>query len=186
MGKDIVGNVFLVDYDSWSDQPMDKFTKFTIKSALSDVIAHNTREILEVLRGEAPQGKPRDDAHRNAVASAGMLISKARQGNVQSFLDRVAPDLDFLDSRLLCSASQEASDELSLPANVLSANWTLDLFALNGLMSFLVSALENEQLEKLIPKNPSDLGKHSIAHYRDIFNLLFRHIKGFGGNYGAT
>lgn len=185
MAKDIVGNVFLVDYDSWSDQPMDKFTKFTIKSALSDVIVHNTREILTALRGEAPPGKPRDDVHRNAVASAGMLINKARQGNVQSFLDRVAPDLDFLDLRLLCNASQEASDELSLPANVLSANWTIDLFALDGLMSFLVSCLKNGELEGLIPKNPSDLGKHSIVHYRDIFNVLFRYVKGFGGNYGG-
>lgn len=185
MAKDIVGNVFLVDYDSWSEQPMDKFTKFTIKSALSDVIVHNTGEVLKVLRGEAPPGKPRDDVHRNAVASAGMLISKARQGSVQSFLDRVAPDLDFLELRLLCNASQDASDGLNLPSNVLSANWTLDLFALDGLMSFLVESLKNEKLEELIPKNPLELGKHSIAHYRDIFNVLFRFIKGFGGNYGG-
>lgn len=185
MAKDIVGNVFLVGYDSWSDQPMDRFTKFTIKSAFSESIIHNTREILTVLGGNAPPGKVRDNVHKNAVASAGMLISKARQGDVQDFLTRVAPDLDYLESRLLCNASQEASDGLSLPASILSTNWTLDLFALDKLMSFLVLSLEAGRLDALIPKNPADLDKQSIAHYRDIFNVLFKYIKGFDGNYGA-
>lgn len=185
MAKDIVGNVFLVDYDSWKEQPMDKFTKFTIKSALSEVITNNTREIIKVLSGESPPGKPRDDLHKNAVASAGMLISKARQGTVEKFLARVAPDLDAFDFRLLCNASEKASESLSLPRSVLSANWTLDLFALNGLMSFLKLRLESGRLDDLIPKNPSDLGRQSIAHYRDIFNILFKYIKGFEGNFGG-
>lgn len=185
MTKDIVGNVFLVDYDSWSQQPMDKFTKFTIKSALSEVITHNVSEVLKVLGGEAPAGKPRDESRRNAFASAGMLITKARQGSVQSFLERVAPELELKDSQLLCSASQRASESLDLPLNVLNANWTLDLFSLDRLKAFLSTSLESGSLEALIPRNPSDLEGKSIAHYRDIFNLMFKYIKGFGGNFGG-
>jgi superfamily II DNA/RNA helicase len=185
MSKDIVGNVFLVDYESWSEQPMDRFKKFTIKSALSDVITHNARDVLNVLGGKAPPGKPRDEVHRNAVASAGMLISKARQGCVQAFLDRVAPELDIMDSRLLSNASEKASSELLLPLNVLNANWTLDLFALNALMTFLIESVKSGDVEQLIPKSPGDLGKHAFGHYRDIFNNLFKFIKGFGGNFGA-
>ena len=185
MAKDIVGNVFLVDYDSWSDQPMDKFSKFTIKSALSDAISQNVSDVLKVLHGNAPPGKPRDDANRNAIASAGMLITKARQGIVQDFLNRVAPDLDVLDSRLLRDASMSASDNISLPLNVLSSNWTLDLFALNELMLFINAQVEAGSVDELIPKNPADLGKRSFSYYRDIFNILFKYIKGYGGNYGG-
>jgi len=185
MTKDIVGNVFLVNYDSWSEQPMDKFTKFTIKSALGEVITHNVSEVLKVLAGQAPGGKTRDDAHRSTVASAGMLITKARQGSVQSFLKRVAPELEHLDARMLCSASLKASESLSLPLNVLNANWTLDLFALDGLQTYLSANIASGSLDSLIPRNPSDLGKKSFAHYRDIFNVMFKYIKGFDGNFGG-
>jgi hypothetical protein len=185
MAVDIVGNVFLVDYDSWSEKPMDKFTKFTIKSALTEVISNNANDVLKALHGKAPPGRPRDETHRNAVASAGMLITKARQGNVQNFLERVAPDLDVLDFRLLCNASKKASEGLGLPLNVINANWTLDLFALDGLMQYLDNSVSSENFEQLIPKNPADLGKKAFAHYRDIFNVLFKHIRGFGGNFGG-
>lgn len=185
MTKDIVGNVFLVDYDSWSQQPMDKFTKFTIKSALGEAITHHASEVLKVLGGEAPSSKPRDEASRNAFASAGMLITKARQGNVQSFLERVAPELSVNDSRLLCVASQQASERLDLPLNVLNANWTLDLFSLDRLKVFLRTSLDDGTLEPLIPRNPSDLARKSIGHYRDIFNVVFKYIKGYGGNFGG-
>lgn len=185
MAKDIVGNVFLVDYDSWSQQPMDKFTKFTIKSALGEVITHNVIDVLKVLGGEAPSGKPRDEGRRNAFASAGMLITKARQGNVQSFLERVAPELSSLDLELLCDASHQSSESLNLPLNVLNANWTLDLFSLDRLKSFLSLSLDNGSLDELIPRNPSDMARRSIGHYRDIFNVMFKYIKGYGGNFGG-
>lgn len=185
MAEDIVGNVFLVDYDSWTEQPMDKFTKFTIKSALGEVITNNVSDVLKVLRRDAPRGKPRDDEHRSAVASAGMLISKARQGTVQSFLERVAPDLELLDSRLLCNASQNASESLELPLHVLNANWTLNLFALEGLMTYMKISLAGGNFEQLIPRNPSELGKKSFSYYRDIFNVIFKCIKGFEGNFGG-
>lgn len=185
MGKDIVGNVFLVDYDSWSDHPMDRFTKFTIKSALGEVITNNAHDVLKFLREDVFSAKPRDEGRKNAVASAGMLISKARQGSVQSFLERVAPELDILDSRLLCNASKAASERLELPLNVLNANWTLDLFALNGLMIFLKGSLADGNIEQIIPRHPADLGSKSFKYYRDIFNVIFKHIKGFEGNFGG-
>ena len=185
MAKDIVGNVFLVDYDSWSEQPMDKFSKFTIKSALSNSITNNLPDVIEVLQGKTPSGKPRDDAHKNAIASAGMLITKARQGVIQDFLLRVAPDLGYLDSRLVRDASLRASEKILLPLKVLSSNWTLDVFALNALMAFFYEKADSDSIGDVIPKNPSDLGSKSFSFYRDIFNIMFKYIKGYGGNYGG-
>ena len=185
MAKDIVGNVFLVNYDSWSEQPIDVFSKFTIKSALTEAVTYCAADVLHVLENKALSNKPRDEAHRSAVASAGMLINKARQGDIHGFLSRVAPELDVLDSYRLSEASLKASEQIALPSTVLSANWTLDLFALNDLMSFFEVRAADGMIDKYIPKNPLELGSRSFTHYRDIFNIMFKLIKGFDGNFGG-
>lgn len=185
MTKDIVGNVFLVDYDSWSEQPMDKFSKFTIKSALTDSITQNVDDVLKVLSGNSAPGTPRDDSYRNAVASAGMLITKARQDKVGDFLLRVAPDLDAYDYQKIRELANKASQEISLPESVISSSWMLNLFSLNNLMSFLVQNIKDGKIDELIPKNPSDLPRGSFGHYKVIFNNIFKYVKGYDGNYGG-
>lgn len=185
MAKDIVGNVFLVNYESWSEKPMDTFSKFTIKSALTEAVTHCAVDVLRVLENKSLSSRPRDETHRNSVASAGMLISKARQGDIDGFLSRVAPELDILESYRLSAASLKASEGIALPLTILSNNWTLNLFALNDLMSFLKMRASDGLLETYIPKNPSELDGRSITHYRDIFNIMFKFIKGFDGNFGG-
>lgn len=185
MTKDIVGNVFLVDYYSWSEQPMDKFSKFTIKSALTDSITENINDVLTVLNGSSSPGKPRDDSYRNAIASAGMLITKARQDTIGDFLLRVAPDLDYLESIKVRESALSASKKISLPKSVVDSSWMLNLFALNNLMSFLNQSVKDGVIDDLIPKNPSDLRGGSLTHYKIIFNRIFKHVKGYEGNYGG-
>lgn len=185
MTKDIVGNVFLVDYDSWSDKPMDKFSKFTIKSALTDSITQNVDDVLKVLSGSSAPGSPRDDSYRSAIASAGMLITKARQDKVSDFLLRVAPDLDAFEYRKVRELANKASEEISLPESVISSSWMLNLFALNNLMSFLEQSVKGGAIDELIPKNPSDLRRGSFGHYKLIFNNIFNYVKGYDGNYGG-
>lgn len=185
MAKDIVGNVFLIDYDDWDTHPLDTFYKFTIRSALSEFVTHNAPDVLTVLGKGKLDSKPGDERSRNATASAGMLVNKARQGTVAEYLNRVAPSLDYLSVRDIREAADRASEELLLPQHVIEANWTLDLFALDRLMAHLVERLNDGTLDSLVPKSPSDLGKAAFSHYKEIFNLLFKYIKGFDKNFGG-
>ncbi|UCJ17117.1 DEAD/DEAH box helicase [Pseudomonas sp. MM211] len=185
MAKDIVGNVFLIDYDDWSAQPMDIFYKFTIKSALSEFVTENYKDVVTVLSKGKLESKPRDEYSRNAVASAGILVSKSRQGIVKEYLDRIAPDLNYFELQDLQNAADEASNDLKLPQHVIEGNWTLDLFALDRLMAHLIKRLKDGTIDEVVPKNPADLGKKAFAHYKEIFNILFRYIKGFDKNFGG-
>lgn len=185
MAKDIVGNVFLVDYESWDTQPLDTFYKFTIKSALSDFITENSSDVLTVLNKGKLEGKPGDERFRSATASAGMLVSKARQGAVADYLNRVAPSLDYFDLREIRDAANKASKDILLPQHVIEGNWTLDLFALDNLMTYLTERLHDGTLDEIVPKSPSDLGITAFRHYKEIFNILFKYIKGFDKNYGG-
>lgn len=185
MSKDIVGNVFLIDYDDWSTQPMNTFYKFTIRSALSEFVTGNAPDVLTVLNRRKLDSKPGDERTRNATASAGMLVSKARQGEVGEYLNRVAPSLDYIHVRDIQDAAEKASEELLLPQHIIEGNWTLDLFALDSLMEYLVGRLNAGTIESVVPKSPADLGKAAFSHYKEIFNILFKYIKGFDKNFGG-
>ncbi|WP_201196262.1 DEAD/DEAH box helicase [Pseudomonas fluorescens] len=185
MSKDIVGNVFLIDYDDWSTQPMNTFYKFTIRSALSEFVTGNAPDVLTVLNRRKLDSKPGDERTRNATASAGMLVSKARQGEVGEYLNRVAPSLDYIHVRDIQDAAEKASEELLLPQHIIEGNWTLDLFALDSLMEYLVGRLNAGTIESVVPKSPADLGKAAFSHYKGIFNILFKYIKGFDKNFGG-
>ncbi|EGH04642.1 putative dead/deah box helicase domain protein [Pseudomonas amygdali pv. aesculi str. 0893_23] len=185
MAKDIVGNVFLIDYDDWNSQPMDTFYKFTIRSALSEFVTDNAPDVLAVLKEGKLDSKLGDERTRNATASAGMLVSKARQGAVGDYLIRVAPSLDYLHILDLKKAAEKASEELLLPQKIIEGNWTLDLFALDRLMAYLVERINDGTLDGVVPKSPADLGKAAFGHYKDIFNILFKYIKGFDKNFGS-
>ncbi len=185
MAKDIVGNVFLVDYESWDAQPMDTFYKFTIKSALSDFVTENGSDVLTVLNKGKLEAKPGDERFRNAIASAGMLVSKARQGGVSDYLNRIAPSLDYFELREIRDAANKASEEILLPQHVIEGNWTLNLFALDKLMAYLTARLHDGTLDEVVPKSPTDLGRSALKHYKEVFNILFKYIKGFDKNYGG-
>lgn len=185
MAKDIVGNVFLIDYDEWSCQPMNTFYKFTIRSALSEFLTDNALDVVTVLNKGKLDTKQHGERTRSATASAGMLVSKARQGEVGDYLNRVAPLLDYLHVWDLQKAAEKASEEILLPQHIIEGNWTLDLFALDSLMAHLVECLNNGTLDSVVPKSPADLGKAAFSHYKEIFNILFKYIKGFDKNFGG-
>ncbi|TWE07771.1 helicase-like protein [Pseudomonas sp. AG1028] len=185
MAKDIVGNVFLIDYDHWTAKPMDIFYKFTIKSALSEFVTESAKDVVTVLNKGKLESKPRDEHSRNAIASAGMLVSKSRQGVVEEYLDRIAPELNYFELQDLQRAADKASEIIQLPQHVIDGNWTLDLFALDKLMAHLVERLKNGTIDEVVPKSPADLGKKAFRHYKEIFNILFKYIKGFDKNFGG-
>ncbi|MCM2318386.1 MAG: DEAD/DEAH box helicase [Pseudomonas sp.] len=185
MTEDIVGNVFLIDYESWDEQVMDDPVPFKIEPSLGKTITEHSTSVLHVLRGNPPPGSAREELHQQIQSSAGLLIAKARQDSVSDWISRIAPDLDFPDSYRLRQAAQAAADSLAIPTKILTANWSLNLFALDNLLAYLQRQISKGSIDKYIPTNPVELGTKAFSTYRDIFNLMFKLLKGYEGNFGG-
>lgn len=185
MTEDIVGNVFLIDYEQWDERLMDEAVPFKIEPSLGKTITEHAPTILDVLRKNPPPGLPREELHQQVQSAAGLLITKARQGHLDDWVSRVAPDLSGMDSFSLRNAAQQAAASLAIPTPIMTANWSLDLFALNDLLDCFQKHITKGTIDKYIPSNPTDLGAKAFASYRDIFNLMFKLLKGFDGNFGA-
>jgi hypothetical protein len=184
MKEDIVGNVFLVDYDAWVEKPMGEFAKFTIKPALGEILSSHCSLVISALSGNMPKENPKDDIPGQVRASAGLLIAKASQGNVRAFVQRVAPDISAADSFSLIKAADSAAKEINLPAEILIANWVVDPFGQRRLYELLMRKIDSGLLTEIIPLNPHDIDR-SGEFYGRIFNDILSSIRGYGGNWGG-
>ncbi len=185
MNQDIVGNVFLVDYEDWGVRPMDEFVPFEVKSAAASTLT-NDRErgmVLEALQGKMPKAIPWDPEATRVRACAGLLIAKASRGEAARFIANVVPTAEPGDIYgVLASLADAAVREVQLPEELIRANWTIDPFGLRRLYENMLEKIEAGEIEKLIPSNPQEA---TSEHYSKLFNRIYRLVFLNSGKFGA-
>jgi len=183
MRKDVVGNVFLVDYDEWPEQPMNEFVRFQIRPALQSALLNSYDKVVDALEGNMPRLSPRDDTPARVRASAGLLIARAAKGDVQAFARRILPDFPDQRRLALAAAAEAAAKKLELPASILTSNWMIDPFGQKRLYDRIVEKIRDDEIDDLIPLNPHDKGASSL--YGGIFSRILKAIYGQNGNFGG-
>lgn len=185
MKKDIVGNVFLVDYDTWEEKPMDNIVPFQIAPAFGQTVRDSYDSVVAGLGGDFPKFKPNDDEPDRVRAAVGLLISRASRGDVERFVKRVLPQLDSSQVNSLVTASESAAKLLNLPDEILSSNWTIDPFGQRRLYDLIISEIKAGKIEQLIPVNPAASNVDPYPAYVIIFNYIAKAIYRSEGNFGS-
>ncbi len=185
MKKDIVGNVFLVDYEDWEQKPMDNMVPFQIAPAFGQTVRDSYDLVVAGLGGDFPKFKPNDDEPDRVRAAVGLLISKASRGNVESFVKRVLPQLDSSQVGSLVAASESAAKVLNLPDEILSSNWTIDPYGQRRLYDLIISEIRAGKVKQLIPVNPVGSSVDPYPAYVIIFNYIAKAIYRSDGNFGG-
>ncbi|UVV70950.1 DEAD/DEAH box helicase [Brucella anthropi] len=174
MRQDIVGNVFLVDYEGWEHKPMDSFRGYVIRPSFGETLTKAYPDVLKALSGAMPQESPQSDVAKLVRAAAGLLISRAAKGDIRNFLNRSAVGLTQDKQVQLLVAAESAANELGLPTSILATNWTVDPFGLKRLLDKMLEKIRKGEIEDLIPVNPhSDDAK---AVYAGIFSRIQRYV----------
>jgi len=174
MKMDIVGNVFLVDYDDWPDKPMDSFVGYRIEPAFGKTAAEHSSELITALEGSMPETKPRDDVAGQIRAAAGLLISRAARGDLEQFVQRGLQDLPANQIQQMVAAAHSANSKIDLPANLLATNWTVDPFGLRRLFDEFSKRISAEDFDELIPKNPHTL---EYADAKRLYGNIFSRVE---------
>lgn len=183
MRKDIVGNVFLVDYDEWPDKPMSEFVKFKIKPAIQETLTTSHFKVLDALSGNMPKRSRFDESSGKVTASAGLLIARAAKGDVNEFIARILPDVEKERVSSLVAAAIAAAESLQLPSVILTSNWMVDPFGQKRLYDKIVSKINADEFDDLIPINPHEPGASSL--YGGIFHRILKSVYGQEGNFGG-
>ncbi len=174
MKEDIVGNVFLVDYDDWEVKPLDEFVGFKISPAFEQVVNERHDEVVRAVRGEMPRIKRRDETAPRVRAAAGLLISKAALGTVSEFVGRTLPEKTEEERSSLISAAAAATLELGLPDTLLTTNWTVNPYGLKRLYEYFLTRIEMGRVDELIPPKPHEDGARET--YKEIFKTVQREV----------
>ncbi|MGX7705156.1 DEAD/DEAH box helicase [Methylobacterium sp. Gmos1] len=183
MSADIVGNVFLVDYEDWPDKPLDAFVGYEVQSAFFRTASEVPDRLLGALGGVMPAELPNDDDAPRVRAAAGLLISKAAGNAVRGYVERTLGSLDEGLRTRLTEASITANEQIGLPATLLATNWTVDPFGLRRLYDNMLKKVEEGKTSRLIPVSP--LGKGAYKSYSSIFSRIHREVNGGSVNFAG-
>ncbi|HDS1298842.1 MULTISPECIES: DEAD/DEAH box helicase [Stenotrophomonas maltophilia group] len=182
LNQDIVGNVFLVDYDEWDTRPMDKFVPFEVTSAITTTLSGQFEGVMDAVRGNMPVAQPWNTEITQIRACAGLLISKAAAGVSDQFLESVLPPNLLTSAPEVANTATAAARRIGLPAELLHANWTIDPYGLRRLYDRLIEKIDDGDLDSIIPLNPREAPD---GLYQAIFKRILRTVDQQQGNFGA-
>jgi hypothetical protein len=182
LSQDVVGNVYLVDYDEWGSTPMDSAAPFNVSSAIADTLKSLTPDVVQALAGNMPKDLPWLEAPKRIRACAGLLIAKAARSEVHTFLERILAEQDIGLIPQLAEAATAATGKINLPPEILEVNWTIDPYGLRRLYDRLLAKIETGEIDDLIPLNPHESG---IDAYAGIFIRILREVYGTTNNFGG-
>ncbi|HCF3086496.1 TPA: DEAD/DEAH box helicase [Pseudomonas aeruginosa] len=182
LSQDVVGNVFLLDYDEWGTSPMDEFVPFEVTSAITTTLSRQFDGVMRAVRGDMPVALPWDANATRIKACAGLLIAKAAEGASEQFLVSVLPQDRADSSAEVAEAAISATERIGLPASLLHANWTIDPYGLRRLYDRLLEKIDAGELADIIPLNPREAPD---GMYQSIFNRILRTVDQQKGNFGA-
>lgn len=177
LGEEVVGNVFLVDYENWEAQPLTERKPFAMKVAFKSAIENSFDEIVEVLNvaAKAVQDEDRKRADERITAAAGLVLLRAAQDDLDTLLGRGNLELTQNQRNKIASSASQALEQLGLPKSVLTNSWMVDPVALASLLQRLRVGIKKGEFDKLMPVNPSS---DAYKVYNSILRRLYKHLGG--------
>ncbi|MGH6647548.1 DEAD/DEAH box helicase [Aquabacterium sp.] len=182
LNHDIVGNVFLLNYEEWDTKPMDEFVPFHVKPALAETLKRNGAQVTQaLLDGVLPPEEVSKPETFRIRACAGLLVAHVARKDVKPYLARVMPASEPTVVDALVAAAETAYAKIDLPDHILAENWTIDPFGLRRLYDYLVVKINEGAIESLIPVKPSAAPKE---HYEKLFGRIVEQVNGQSMKFG--
>lgn len=177
LGKEIVGNVFLVDYDKRESKPFTSKAQFAITPSFKRVVSANVNQITTWLRSENVTES--SESIQTLETAGGLMMSHAARGSLRQFVARTIGDsIDDRNREDLISAAEHAINEIDLPNTALSINWTVNPFGQARLLKRFREKIRDGEADDLIPVHPTPWSKSIHSRYVSIFSRLNREIFG--------
>ena len=177
LGEEVVGNVFLINYENWDTQPLTERKPFAMKVAFKQTVEDDFDAVIEVLNvaGNEAQNADRKLADERITAAAGLVLFRSAQGSLETLLGRPSLALTIEQKAMLSVSARRAQEQLGLPESVLTSSWMVDPVALASLLQRLRQGVKKGEFAKLIPVNPSF---DSYIAYNSIIRRLYKHLGG--------
>ncbi len=149
LGKEFEGNVFLVDYSEWKNQPLGLGREGKIQSSMQRQVVEQTDALMAYIADPSiPSGK---DALLENVFSR--LLHDLRVGKLPDTLDRL--EMPAADQVALTDRLKTAAEAVSVPTETLTASPSISPHRQQRLYAKLLADVPKKGVAYYMPPHPA-------------------------------
>lgn len=159
LGKDFSGNIFLVDYGDWPNDPMSGAKDQDVKPSIEQHVADRTTELIEYI-GDAhrvPDRRQQDEMENTFVK----LVRDHFSGTIGSTLNKIGLREGDARRDALLAAIANAVEKTNIGPATLLASPTVSLHRQQALYDRLTKSLKKKGPAYIIPRYPLDSGAYT-------------------------
>ncbi|HBO2745114.1 DEAD/DEAH box helicase [Pseudomonas aeruginosa] len=172
LGSELEGNVYLIDYESWENRPLEEAKEVRVTSALKVNLVNHADELLGFLSEKDISSEKSPELE----ITLGKLILDHRQGRLQKTISRY---VEFADPEKIQEIEQRISDistSVELPTEILSRNISVSVFRQLDLLAYFERRLKVLDPVELIPAHPLVEFSSALSNYRRAFKRIHTYL----------
>jgi len=178
LGRELEGNVFLIDYDTWETAPLSQSKEVTISSALKHNIIDNSEKLIEFLNDPS---RP-SEKDLNQEITLGKLVLDHRKGILDTTIARYEKFSENSNINTIKSIIENISNQTPLPTDVLDKNIGVSIFRQVDLLNYFIKRLKQLDPSELIPAHPLSDFNVALASYRRSFKRIHTYLLKYPGH----
>jgi DEAD/DEAH box helicase len=170
LGKELQGNVFLIDYDSWPEKPLDKAKQQAVRPSLTEILTERAEEFLKYITTADQLPPERDDFDNAFVRLFADLISDRI---AQTFL-RAGLAIDSIVANRIVSALKNAQSRSGLDPSIIALSPTVSVYRQQNLYAALCRGIKSVGPRRFILSHPRNAD--AFDRLADAMKMVHTHI----------
>lgn len=175
MSRDVQGNVFLVDYETWDSKPVDQTAVVGVEPALKRALTDSRAQIIEYAASEDQRSGDEETDFMESVFTR-LCIDHAA-GRLESTLTRTLGP-DAVEAEDLKKSVMEAMRHVTLPHEVIKKSRLVSPVRQQALFDYFLTKIDKGEIEDLVPLHPLVPFNEGRTRLLKIFYRIDRHIRG--------
>ncbi len=172
LGKELEGNVFIIDYEQWENKPVSQRKDVFVDSALKAAIVYSSDKFLEFLTSvENPS-----ESNSNFEITLGKLVLDHRMNRLSDTIEKYKNRENCISLNKISDHIKHISDSSPLPFDVINKNIGVSVFRQNGLLNYFKKRIEEVDPSELIPSFPLDDFRTAHTSYVRAFKRIHNYI----------
>jgi hypothetical protein len=177
MGKELEGNVFLIDYNSWETRPLTEGRGTSVTSALTTTIVDQADSLLAFLNNPSVSSGFSPELE----ITLGKLVLDQRVGRLDRTLGRYVSSSNTETIGAIRERVEQISVTIDIPTEVLNSNIGVSIFRQTDLLNYMMRRLKQLAPEELVPAHPLGDFNDVLVNHRRAFKRIHTYLLKYAG-----
>lgn len=154
LGKEFSGNIFLVDYENWENDPISGPKEKEVIPALKQHVQSETEQLLSYMNDpETVPDRNKPDEYENTFVK---LVKDYLAGTLDRTLARLDLSTESGACKSIIESVERAVENTNITKQILTQSPTVSIYRQQSLYDWITRSLKSKGAEYVIPKYPRD------------------------------